>query len=504
MGFANVGRVWTAEGLADYLKDLPRPAWCKGVTLHHTAVPSLVQRPAGFKLNHIKNLEHFYRNEKGWSAGPHFFVDEDQCWGLSHPSEPGVHASSFNRDCIGLEILGNYDVEDAETGRGLACWTMAAAVTKVLLDWLGLSANEQTVRFHRDDPATPKQCPGSSIRKSWVLGLIEPNASPPANNPSRVNRAQLEEYLGRNISTICTEVGFANPALSHCAHFVNHVIGFDGKLSCGGLLGKPGRAANIRVHETFAQCPEVGKFEDRPEQPCLAFVTKASGVNLQNKTMANIDQKHVGIFCDGLVWHYSNTQDKVVHVSPPEYARHYPGAGFAVFYGTFPPGSRSFAAPTIARTRVKEIGPGQNDDIDVATWQQFLIVRGLLHGRPIRAMLDGNFGEMTKEATEAFQLANDLTTSGRVDADTVEAAVRVGFIPRVRAPKRTVVTKNVAGLGALATAVLERLSPDHVFYTEQVVAHAGETYVARLEPHKHTTGERLRYWHRGVTVYFAS
>lgn len=148
-------------------------------------------------------MEHFYKVEKGWRAGPHFFIDEDQCWGLSHPSEPGVHAASFNGEYLGIEILGNYDIEDAETGRGLACWTMAASVSKVLLDWLEQPANEQTVLFHRDDPKTKKQCPGSSIRKSWVLNLIEPaslewanglNSDEPAGDTARGRLASHDDF----------------------------------------------------------------------------------------------------------------------------------------------------------------------------------------------------------------------------------------------------------------------------------------------------------------------
>ena len=55
--------------------------------------------------------------------------------------------------------------------------------------------------------------------------------------------------------------------------------------------------------------------------------------------MASRPKKHVGIYCDGNVWHYSNTKDKVVKQTPDEFAKHYGNSGFAVFYGTFPAGA---------------------------------------------------------------------------------------------------------------------------------------------------------------------
>jgi hypothetical protein len=102
-----------------------------------------------------------------------------------------------------------------------------------------------------------------------------------------ITRSLLQGFEGRNISAICTEVGYVNNALNHCAHFVNHVLGFDHPLTCGGLANRPGAAANIRVHETFAQCPEVGEFANRPNTPCLAFTTLRGAVNLATRTMAN-------------------------------------------------------------------------------------------------------------------------------------------------------------------------------------------------------------------------
>jgi hypothetical protein len=181
MAYENVGTAWTAASLKQHLATIARPAWCDAITLHHTASPSLAQRPHGLLAQHLRNLEDYYRNKMGWSAGPHLFVDEDQLWGMCDFRRKGVHAVTFNSRSIGIEVLGDYDCESPKTGRGLACWETAAAGTKVLLDWLGLHPSASTVLFHRDDPKSSKSCPGAKVDKAWVLGLIRGATEEPAD-----------------------------------------------------------------------------------------------------------------------------------------------------------------------------------------------------------------------------------------------------------------------------------------------------------------------------------
>ena len=65
-------------------------------------------------------------------------------------------------------------------------------------------------------------------------------------------------------------------------------------------------------------------------------MTKSAGVNLNNKSMANIPKKHIGIYSLGSIYHYSNSRHKVWKDTPDEFAHHYTGEGFQVYYGTFP------------------------------------------------------------------------------------------------------------------------------------------------------------------------
>ena len=214
MSYANVGKRWSPSSFPAYLATLPRPAWAKSVTIHHCAAPSLAQRPSGFLDQHLRNLEDFYKNTKGWSAGPHGFTDEDEIHGMSPFTAPGVHAVSFNRSSIGFEMLGNYDVEDPTTGRGLAvCHTTASAARSVLA-WLDLPITEKTVLFHRDDPKTSKTCPGTRVKKDWFLDLVWTEhatvivpkiATPPTNGAMAPVVNYIAEKLGKTYADVAKD-----------------------------------------------------------------------------------------------------------------------------------------------------------------------------------------------------------------------------------------------------------------------------------------------------------
>jgi hypothetical protein len=212
MSFANSGLVWSPKSLAEYLKTIEKPSWCTAICLHHTAAPSLSQRPKGFLIQHIKNIESFYK-EKGWKSGPHFFTDEDEVFGMTPPNLKGVHAISFNSNAIGIEVLGNYDSEFPDSGRGLECWRNTAKVVNVLLAWLGLKASARTIIFHNEDPKTTKTCPGLKVTKQWVLNLLKEKGEEknitPTDVPMQFTEVSkyLQEFKGytpENVSSLLT------------------------------------------------------------------------------------------------------------------------------------------------------------------------------------------------------------------------------------------------------------------------------------------------------------
>lgn len=165
-----LGKAYRPDEFSEYLKTLKWGAWTpEYIVIHHCAAPSLAQRPHGFIDQHMRNLEDFYES-KGWSAGPHLFTDDDQVWTFSPMTAKGVHAVSFNRNSIGIEMLGDYDTEDPWSGRGLAVLTTTCLAVKTLLSRLGLTA--AAIRFHRDDPKTSKTCPGKKITKDAFLAHL--------------------------------------------------------------------------------------------------------------------------------------------------------------------------------------------------------------------------------------------------------------------------------------------------------------------------------------------
>lgn len=162
MGYELVGKVWDLEGFEKYIsKNKSKLKWASSVTNHHTGSPNLAQRPKGWTIQHMKNLQHFYQKQLGWSAGPHLFTDEDQIFGMSGLHRRGVHAKSFNAYSIGVEGLGNYDSEDPYSGRGLEVFKTTAATFAILLEGMGVGTGVKTVKFHRFDKRTSKSCPGS-------------------------------------------------------------------------------------------------------------------------------------------------------------------------------------------------------------------------------------------------------------------------------------------------------------------------------------------------------
>jgi len=167
-----IGQSFTPEQFREYVAGLSWDDWLpEYIVLHHTAVPSLVQRPSGFTREHLLGLEKYYRDEMGWSAGPHLFVDDHVIWVFTPLTVPGVHAKSFNARSIGVEMLGNYDVEAFTSGRGDIVQENAVAAIAMLSAALDLDPD--SMMFHRDEPNTTKTCPGNNVDKATFIRAVK-------------------------------------------------------------------------------------------------------------------------------------------------------------------------------------------------------------------------------------------------------------------------------------------------------------------------------------------
>ena len=153
---------------------------------------------------------------------------------------------------------------------------------------------------------------------------------------------KLSQTLNKTIADHCKN-RFTAAAENHCAHFVCHVLELDSGFDCKTFKNGSHPGACIRVQELFSECPQVGKWNSAPEGMKIVFVTDKANVNLTAHTMRNVPKKHVGIFSNGDVYHYSNTQDIVVRQTPTEFLARFQafyGGNQGLFFGTFPPAAK--------------------------------------------------------------------------------------------------------------------------------------------------------------------
>ena len=155
-----------------YVAGLTFDGWVPDLfVVHHTQDPSLAMLPNGLQERNIRGLESYYRDEQGWSAGPHLFVDDHGIWVFTPLTTRGVHAVSFNARGIGMEMLGDYDHEDFNSGRGAAVRDNAVAACAIVCKKLGIGP--EGILGHRDDPKTTKTCPGNHVDLDAFIKLVQ-------------------------------------------------------------------------------------------------------------------------------------------------------------------------------------------------------------------------------------------------------------------------------------------------------------------------------------------
>ena len=163
-------------------------------------------------------------------------------------------------------------------------------------------------------------------------------------------------YLGKRMPEICVRSistkkdARGNPE-NQCAHFVSHVMGFDGEITCRNSSDADkkvaGMGAILRVNQLFKRCPEVGYWEKRSLglSSLLIFVTRSSnmGHDCVRLDMGEHPRKHVGIFVDGKVWHHgankveADTESSFIAKFKFHYGRELVGGDTVNFYyGKFP------------------------------------------------------------------------------------------------------------------------------------------------------------------------
>jgi hypothetical protein len=153
-----VGLPFTAPAFQEYVAALKFITWRpRFVVVHNTGVPDFADWHRYTGEQRMRGLTHYYRDEQGWSAGPHLFVADDFIWVFTPLTTSGVHSPSWNAFSWGVEIVGDYATEIF----GGAVEANAVQALATLHETIGL--DPQSMRPHRDDPLTTHQCPGRNL-----------------------------------------------------------------------------------------------------------------------------------------------------------------------------------------------------------------------------------------------------------------------------------------------------------------------------------------------------
>jgi hypothetical protein len=163
--------------LAAFINGLHWTQWRpRFIVLHNTGAPNLKQWFAtpGGELQRLKNLEHYYRVDEGWNAGPHWFVSPDM-WLMGTPStQRGTHSPSWNAYALGIEMAGDFDSDIfSDTQRDNVVYLLAVLHSALGLQPAPFELGVRGLHFHKEDPGTThKHCPGAHAAKPDIVARV--------------------------------------------------------------------------------------------------------------------------------------------------------------------------------------------------------------------------------------------------------------------------------------------------------------------------------------------
>ena len=161
------GRSFTRSQFDQYVTTIHLDGWRpQFVVLHNTGVPKLSEWHQYSGAKRMAGLEHYYKNEQKWSAGPHLFVSDYLIWEFTPLTTSGIHSPSWNSVSWGVEMVGDYEHE----GFSLAVRENALSALAALHKLAAL--DPKTLRLHREDKKTTHACPGRNVSKADMISGI--------------------------------------------------------------------------------------------------------------------------------------------------------------------------------------------------------------------------------------------------------------------------------------------------------------------------------------------
>ncbi len=167
-----IGTPHSLPQLQALIDSMPFDKWRpNGVVIHNTGAPTLKQWPVVSGEVRMRNLVHYFAEQRGWSSGPHAFVAPDVVWPFTPFNTPGTHSPSWNGTKIGIEMVGDFERESPTEGDGLRVVNNTVALVGMLSVKLGL--NPDSLLIHKDDPRTTHDCPGRLFVKRDFIERVK-------------------------------------------------------------------------------------------------------------------------------------------------------------------------------------------------------------------------------------------------------------------------------------------------------------------------------------------
>lgn len=170
-----IGKGLKEQKFETYLNKLDFSTWKpQMIVIHHTVSPTLAQWE---KINTKTRLDNFAKimGANQWNSGPHLIIDRDSIWIFSPLNKPGIHCRGWNKTSIGIEMVGNYDVDKLDEK---VLQNTIDAIVPILKKF---NLNQSSVMFHSESPeARGKSCPGKNVDKSLILAKISSALQRPA------------------------------------------------------------------------------------------------------------------------------------------------------------------------------------------------------------------------------------------------------------------------------------------------------------------------------------
>lgn len=162
-----IGKAFTPAQFTQYCQTFKLQAWHpRFCVVHNTQIPNFAAWHKVPGADRMRALERYYRDEKGWSGGPHLFVADDLIWAFTPLSVPGVHSPSWNTLAWGVEMVGDYDNET------LSLSVLSNTISALTdLHRLG-KLDPQNIRLHKEDPKTDHNCPGKNVHKDVIINSV--------------------------------------------------------------------------------------------------------------------------------------------------------------------------------------------------------------------------------------------------------------------------------------------------------------------------------------------